>query len=80
MTGIVAATGPSNSFTQQTFEYLALANGCQAVDEAGTVLLTSPECVDTFSAYTGSRSQRPCRASRMPTRPAPRTSPGRPRS
>jgi multiple sugar transport system substrate-binding protein len=50
--GIVAATGPADSFTQQTFEYLALANGCQVVDDAGTVLLTSPECVDTFSAYT----------------------------
>jgi multiple sugar transport system substrate-binding protein len=50
--GIVAATGPADSFTQQTFEYLALANGCQVVDEAGTVLLTSPECVDTFRAYT----------------------------
>ena len=52
MAGIVAATGPADSFTQQTFEYLALANGCQAVDEAGTVLLTSPECVATFAAYT----------------------------
>jgi multiple sugar transport system substrate-binding protein len=50
--GIVAATGPADSFTQQTFEYLALANGCQAVDEAGAVLLTSPECVATFQAYT----------------------------
>jgi multiple sugar transport system substrate-binding protein len=52
MAGIVAATGPADSFTQQTFEYLALANGCQVVDEAGTVLLTEPECVDVFRAYT----------------------------
>ena len=50
--GIVAATGPADSFTQQTFEYFALANGCQVVDEAGAVLLTSPECVDTFRFYT----------------------------
>ena len=31
--GIVAATAPPDSFTQQTFEWVALANGCQLVDE-----------------------------------------------
>jgi multiple sugar transport system substrate-binding protein len=50
--GIVAATGPADSFTQQTFEYFALANGCQVVDEAGAVLLTTQPCVDTFAFYT----------------------------
>jgi len=50
--GIVAATGPGDSFTQQTFEYFALANGCQLTDDAGNVTLTSPECVDTFKFYT----------------------------
>jgi multiple sugar transport system substrate-binding protein len=48
--GIVAATKP-DSFTQQTFEYLAVANNCQLVDQAGTITLTSKPCVDTFNFY-----------------------------
>jgi multiple sugar transport system substrate-binding protein len=51
MAGIVAATKPGDSFTQQTFEYLAVANNCQLVDQAGTVTLTSRPCVDTFRFY-----------------------------
>ena len=46
MAGIVAATGPADSFTQQTFEYFALANGCQLTDDAGNITLTSQQCVD----------------------------------
>jgi multiple sugar transport system substrate-binding protein len=49
--GIVAATKPSDGFTQQTFEYLALANGCQLTDDQGNVQLTSPQCVETFRFY-----------------------------
>jgi multiple sugar transport system substrate-binding protein len=49
--GIVAATKPSDGFTQQTFEYLALANGCQLTDDQGDVQLTSPQCVETFRYY-----------------------------
>jgi multiple sugar transport system substrate-binding protein len=49
--GIVAATKPDDSFTQQTFEYLAVANGCQLVDQAGAITLTSQSCVDTFQFY-----------------------------
>jgi multiple sugar transport system substrate-binding protein len=52
MAGIVAATKPSDSFTQQTFEYFALANGCQLTDDQGNVQLTSPQCVQTFQFYT----------------------------
>src|SRR5215211_3685123 len=48
--GIVAAT-KADSFTQQTFEYLAVANGCQLVDQAGAITLTSKPCVDTFQFY-----------------------------
>src|SRR5215212_4348173 len=51
MVGIVAATKPDDSFTQQTFEYLAVANGCQLVDQAGAITLTSKPCVDTFQFY-----------------------------
>ncbi len=50
--GIVAATGPADSFTQQTFEYFALANGCQLTDDAGAITLNSPQCVDAFKFYT----------------------------
>jgi multiple sugar transport system substrate-binding protein len=49
--GIVAATKPDDSFTQQTFEYLAVANNCQLVDQAGAITLTSKPCVDTFRFY-----------------------------
>jgi multiple sugar transport system substrate-binding protein len=50
-TGIVASTGAADSFTQQTFEYFAVANGCQAVDNSAAVTLTSTNCVDTFKFY-----------------------------
>jgi multiple sugar transport system substrate-binding protein len=49
--GIVASTKPADGFTQQTFEYLALANGCQLTDDQGNVQLTSPQCVDTFRFF-----------------------------
>jgi multiple sugar transport system substrate-binding protein len=51
MAGIVAATKADDSFTQQTFEYLAVANNCQLVDQAGAITLTSKPCVDTFQFY-----------------------------
>jgi multiple sugar transport system substrate-binding protein len=49
--GIVAATKAGDSFTEQTFEYFALANGCQLTDDQGTIQLTSPQCVGTFKFY-----------------------------
>jgi multiple sugar transport system substrate-binding protein len=51
MAGIVSATRPGDSFTQQTFEYLAVANGCQLTNQAGAITLTSKPCVDTFQFY-----------------------------
>jgi multiple sugar transport system substrate-binding protein len=51
MAGIVAATKPNDSFTQQTFEYLAVANGCQLTNQAGAITLTSKPCRDTFQFY-----------------------------
>jgi multiple sugar transport system substrate-binding protein len=51
MAGIVAATKPGDSFTQQTFEYLAVANNCQLTNQAGAITLTSKPCVDTFQFY-----------------------------
>ena len=49
--GIVAATAPADSFTQQTFEWVALANGCQLVDGSGNVTLNSPQCQEAFNFY-----------------------------
>jgi multiple sugar transport system substrate-binding protein len=50
--GIVLATGNDLGFVQQTFEYFAVANGCEVVDADGNVTITSPECVETFDFYT----------------------------
>jgi multiple sugar transport system substrate-binding protein len=50
--GIVAATKAADGFTQQTFEYFALANGCQLTDDAGKLQLTTPPCVQTFQFYS----------------------------
>jgi multiple sugar transport system substrate-binding protein len=50
-TGITIATDPGDPFTEQTFESLALGNGCQLVDQAGDVQLDSPACVHTFEMY-----------------------------
>jgi multiple sugar transport system substrate-binding protein len=49
--GITLATG-RDTFTAQTFEYVALAAGCQLVDDAGKVSLDSPACVRAFAVYT----------------------------
>jgi len=51
MAGIVAATKADDSFTQQTFEYLAVANGCQLTNQAGAITMTSTPCRDTFGFY-----------------------------
>ena len=48
--GIVAATAPADSFTQQTFEELALANGCQLAEDDNPAL-SSDKCVNTFDFY-----------------------------
>lgn len=41
----------ADGFTAETFEHVALAAGCQLVDDAGKVSLTSPECLDAFEFY-----------------------------
>ena len=50
--GITLATAPGSSFTEQTFEYLAQANGCELVDNDKNVTLDSPQCVRTFDFYS----------------------------
>jgi multiple sugar transport system substrate-binding protein len=49
--GFTGATVPNDAFTQQTFEHLALGNGCQLVDDGGDVTLDSDECVAAFEFY-----------------------------
>ena len=49
--GFVGATAPGDSFTEQTFEHVALGNGCELVDEEGEVQLDSPECVAALDFY-----------------------------
>ena len=49
--GIVAATAPADSFTSQTFEWVALANACQLVDDGGNITLNSPQCQEAFNFY-----------------------------
>ena len=49
--GITLATTAGDGFTAETFEHVALASGCQLVDDEGTVSLTSPGCRDAFARY-----------------------------
>jgi multiple sugar transport system substrate-binding protein len=49
--GFTGATVSNDAFTQQTFEHLALGNGCQMVDGDGEVTLDSDECVAAFEFY-----------------------------
>ncbi|NED88528.1 extracellular solute-binding protein, partial [Streptomyces sp. SID11233] len=51
MDGMSLATDPSDVFTQQSFEDLALANGCRLVNDKGEVTLDSPACRTAFKAY-----------------------------
>lgn len=48
--GIVAATAPADSFTQQTFEHFALGNNCQLVT-GDQISLNSPACEQSFQFY-----------------------------
>ncbi|HEX6074335.1 MAG TPA: extracellular solute-binding protein [Micromonosporaceae bacterium] len=51
LAGITMATVANDAFTAQSFEFLALGNNCQLVDDAGKVTLDAPQCVDTFGLY-----------------------------
>jgi multiple sugar transport system substrate-binding protein len=49
--GIAVATAPGDAFTAESFEHVALAAGCELVDEDGEVLLDSPQCVAALRTY-----------------------------
>jgi multiple sugar transport system substrate-binding protein len=51
MAGITLATAPGDGFTHETFEHVALAQGCQLVDDGGKITIDSPECVEAFRWY-----------------------------
>jgi multiple sugar transport system substrate-binding protein len=50
--GIAAASDPGQVFTQHSFEFFALAGGCELTQPDGTVTLDSAECITTFEFYT----------------------------
>ncbi len=49
--GFVGANIAGDAFTEQTFEHIALGNGCELVDDAGDVTFDSSECVGALSFY-----------------------------
>lgn len=49
---IAAPSDPLQVFTQHSFEYFAVANGCDLIDRNGDVALDSPACERTFRFYT----------------------------
>jgi multiple sugar transport system substrate-binding protein len=51
LAGITLATAPGQAFTAQTFEHVALAAGCQVVDDQHRVRLTSVRCRRAFRYY-----------------------------
>jgi multiple sugar transport system substrate-binding protein len=51
MAGFVGANTPGDAFTEQTFEHVALGNGCELVDDEGEVQLDSEQCVEAFDFY-----------------------------
>lgn len=49
--GFVIPTESNLRTTHEAFEHLAAANGCQLINEAGEVLLTSTECREAINFY-----------------------------
>ncbi|GGM62828.1 bicyclomycin resistance protein [Thermopolyspora flexuosa] len=49
--GVALAVGPSDTFTAQTFEYVALANGCELVGRDGRVTIGDARCEHAFAFY-----------------------------
>lgn len=49
--GFVVPTESNLVSTQQVFEYLAVANGCQLINDEGRVLLHEPACQEALDFY-----------------------------
>lgn len=53
LAGFVAANEAGQAFTQQSFEHIAQANGCELVNAQGNVVFDSPQCIGALDFYTG---------------------------
>ena len=51
VSGLVIPTESNLVNTQRAFEHLALANGCQLIDDSGEILLLEPQCRDALDFY-----------------------------
>jgi multiple sugar transport system substrate-binding protein len=51
MAGITLATKAGDGFTAETFEHVALAQGCQLTDDGGKVTFDTPACVEALRWY-----------------------------
>jgi multiple sugar transport system substrate-binding protein len=49
--GITLATADGEGFTAETFEHVALAAGCQLINDSGKIELDSPRCRRAFEIY-----------------------------
>jgi len=49
--GFVGANISGDAFTVQTFEHIALGNGCELVDDGGEITFDSDECVEALDFY-----------------------------
>jgi multiple sugar transport system substrate-binding protein len=51
LAGITLPNAPDENFTAEIFEHIALAAGCELVDDRGDVLLDTPRCRRAFRYY-----------------------------
>jgi multiple sugar transport system substrate-binding protein len=51
ISGIVVPTEANLITTQQAFEHIAAANGCQLIDDSGEVLIRDPACQEALDFY-----------------------------
>jgi len=51
ITGLVVPTESNLTSTQQVFEHLAAANGCQLIDDEGRVTIQDPVCQEALDFY-----------------------------
>lgn len=65
--GFALGSTGGDGFTMQIFEHVALANGCQLVDESGEITLDSPECVEAIQFYVDLNEYTPAGAGDVDT-------------
>jgi ABC-type glycerol-3-phosphate transport system substrate-binding protein len=51
LAGITLPNAPDENFTAEVFEHIALATGCELVDDRGDVSLDTPSCRRAFEFY-----------------------------